>query len=56
MAVASHAFSPKEFQVWIASDSTNAGTSGISATDMYQLDVDSVGMPTLNVNQILDVL
>jgi len=55
MAVASHAFSPKEFQVWIASDSTNAGTSGISATDMYQLDVDSVGMPTLNINQVLDV-
>ena len=55
MAVASHAFSPKEFQVWIASDSSTAGTSGISATDMYQLDVDSVGMPTLNVNQILDV-
>lgn len=54
MAVA-HAFSPKEFQVWIASDSTNAGTSGISATTMYQLDVDSVGMPTLNVNQVLDV-
>lgn len=54
MAVA-HAFSPKEFQVWIASDATDAGVSGIHASNMYQLDVDSVGMPTLNVNQVLDV-
>jgi hypothetical protein len=55
MAVANHAFSPKEFQVWIASDNTDAGVSGIHASNMYQLDVDSVGMPTLNVNQVLDV-
>ena len=55
MATVNHAFSPKEFQVWIASDSTNAGTSGISATTMYQLDVDSASMPSLNVNQVLDV-
>ena len=55
MAVAGHAFSPKEFQVWIASDATNAGSSGIHASNMYQLDVDSVGMPSLNVNQVLDV-
>ena len=54
MSVA-HAFSPKEFQVWIASDATNAGTSGIHASNMYQLDVDSVGFPSLNVNQVLDV-
>lgn len=55
MATVNHAFSPKEFQVWIASDSTNAGTSGISASTMYQLDVDSASMPSLNVNQVLDV-
>tara|TARA_R100001443_G_scaffold4137_1_gene12357 strand:- start:45 stop:1040 length:996 start_codon:yes stop_codon:yes gene_type:complete len=55
MAVVGHAFSPKEFQVWIASDATYAGTSGIHASNMYQLDVDSVGMPSLNVNQVLDV-
>ena len=55
MAVVGHAFSPKEFQVWIASDNTDAGASGIHASNMYQLDVDSVGMPTLNVNQVLDV-
>ena len=55
MAVVGHAFSPKEFQVWIASDATNAGSSGIHDSNMYQLDVDSVGMPSLNVNQVLDV-
>ena len=55
MAVVGHAFSPKEFQVWIASDATNGGASGIHASNMYQLDVDSVGMPSLNVNQVLDV-
>jgi len=54
MAV-SHAFSPKEFQVWIASDATHAGTSGIHPSNMYQLDIDSASMPSLNVNQVLDV-
>ena len=55
MATVNHAFSPKEFQVWIASDATNAGASGIHASNMYQLDVDSASMPSLNVNQVLDV-
>ena len=55
MALVGHAFSPKEFQVWIISDDTNGGSSGIHASNMYQLDVDSVGMPSLNVNQVLDV-
>ena len=55
MATVNHAFSPKEFQVWIASDATDAGISGISASTMYQLDVDSASMPSLNVNQVLDV-
>jgi hypothetical protein len=54
MSVA-HAFSPKEFTCWIASDATNAGTSGLHASNMYQLDVDSVAYPSLNVNQVLDV-
>ena len=55
MATVNHAFSPKEFQVWIASDATNAGASGIHASNMYQLDVDSASTPSLNVNQVLDV-
>lgn len=50
-----HGFSPKEFQVFIASDNTQAGVTGIHASNMHQLDVDSVGMPSLNVNQVLDV-
>jgi hypothetical protein len=48
------AFSPKEWRVFLASDDTNAGATGVAGT-MYQLDVDSVGFPTLNVNQKLDV-
>ena len=55
MATVNHAFSPKEFQVWIASDATQAGTSGIHPSNMYQLDIDSASMPSLNVNQVLDV-
>lgn len=48
------AFSPKEWKAFIATDTTLAGSTGIAGT-MYQLDVDSIGMPTLNVNQKLDV-
>ena len=48
------AFSPKEFSLWVANES-NAGTSALHASNMYQLDVDSVGFPTLNVNQSTDV-
>ena len=55
MATVNHSFSPKEFQVWIASDATDAGISGIHASNMYQLDIDSASMPSLNVNQVLDV-
>jgi len=54
MATVAHAFSPKEWKVGIVSDATNAGATGIGST-MYQLDVDSVGFPSLNVNQKLDV-
>ncbi len=54
MAYASHGFSPKEWKVGIVSDASDAGATGIGAT-MNQLDVDSIGMPTLNVNQMVDV-
>ena len=54
MATVAHAFSPKEWKVGIVSDATNAGATGIGST-MNQLDVDSIGFPTLNVNQKLDV-
>ena len=55
MATVAHAFSPKEFTCWIISDATNAGASGIHASNMHQLDVDSVSYPSLNVVQTLDV-
>ena len=49
-----NAFSPKEWKVGIISDATNAGATGIGST-MNQLDVDSIGFPSLNINQKLDV-
>ena len=48
------ATSPKEYTVWIANEGT-AGSSALHNTNMYQLDVDSVGFPSLNVNQVVDV-
>jgi len=54
MAKVAHAFSPKEWKVGIVSDATNAGATGIGET-MNQLDVDSIGFPSLNVTQKLDV-
>ena len=53
MAKSGVAFSPKEFSVWVRGE-TAAGTSAIG-TSMYQLDVDSVGFPTLNATQVVDV-
>jgi hypothetical protein len=51
---AAHAFSPKEWKIGIVSDLTTAGATGITSA-MNQLDVDSIGFPSLNVNQKLDV-
>ena len=48
------AFSPKNFQVFIKAEST-AGTTVLANTGMLALDVDSVGFPTLNTNQVTDV-
>ena len=55
MANAAQAFSPKEWSCFVISDATNAGSTGIHATNMHQLDVDSVSYPSLNVTQTLDV-
>jgi len=55
MATVAHSFSPKEFKCFVISDATNAGASGIHASNMLQLDVDSISFPSLNVNQSLDV-
>ena len=55
MATSAHSFSPKEFKCFVISDATNAGSSGIHSSNMNQLDVDSISMPSLNVTQTLDV-
>ena len=52
--MANAAFSPKDFRVAIKAESTNGSDAGIGSSINY-LDVDSVGFPTLNVNQSLDV-
>ena len=54
MAISAHAFSPKEFTCWIKNEAT-CGTSVLASSGMYQLDVDSVSYPSLNVTQTLDV-
>ena len=46
------AFSPKEWEVAVQGETT-AGTAIITA--MFALDVDSISMPSLNVNQSVDV-
>ena len=47
-------FSPKEWEVWLIGEAT-LGTAATATSGMYQLDVDSISMPSLNVNQSLDV-
>ena len=54
MAIQADAFSPKEFTCWIKAETT-AGTSVLATSGMFQLDIDSVGYPSLNVTQALDV-
>ena len=47
-------FSPKEWEVWMIGEAT-LGTAATAGSGMYQLDVDSISMPSLNVNQSIDV-
>ena len=54
MAIDATTYSPKEWSVWVGTEA-DAGTSAISTSTMYQLDVDSVGFPSLNPTQVLDV-
>lgn len=53
MAISGTAFSPKEWEVWIIGETT-AGNTANAASGMYQLDVDSISMPSLNVTQSLE--
>ena len=57
MAVNSKAYSPKEFSFLIAAQddfATLNADSGGSSTSWVAVDVDSVGSPSLNINQTLD--
>ena len=53
MAISTAAHSPKEFQFLIAEQDT-FGTFE-ATNDMHALDVDSIGTPSLNPTQVLDV-
>jgi len=46
------AYSPKEWEVWVIGEGT-CGTTANAASGMYQLDVDGISMPSLNVTQSL---
>ena len=50
----SRGFSPKEWEVWLLGED-DLGTAVTAGSGMFQLDVDSISMPSLNVNQSLDV-
>tara|TARA_Y100000004_G_scaffold112757_1_gene126612 strand:+ start:10830 stop:11822 length:993 start_codon:yes stop_codon:yes gene_type:complete len=52
--MANAAFSPKNFRVAVRAESTNGTDAGIGSSISY-LDVDSIGFPTLNVTQGLDI-
>jgi len=52
--MANAAFSPKDYRVAVRAESTNGSDPGIGSSISY-LDVDSIGFPSLNVTQSLDV-
>tara|TARA_Y100001973_G_scaffold94980_1_gene147742 strand:+ start:1598 stop:2605 length:1008 start_codon:yes stop_codon:yes gene_type:complete len=50
-------FSPRDFKVFVSEETGATGTpTDLTSTgNVYQLDVDSVSFPTLNVNQVANV-
>ena len=52
--MANSAISPKDYRVAVRAESTNGSDPGIGSSISY-LDVDSIGFPSLNVTQSLDV-
>jgi len=55
MAINTAAFSPKQFQVAIAEQDAFGAIEAHGGNDYHALDVDSVGFPSLNPTQVLDV-
>ena len=51
--MANAVFSPKDFKVWVIEEATTGTAPTLNAC--YQLDVDSVSFPSLNVNQVTSV-
>tara|TARA_Y100000593_G_scaffold92270_1_gene183316 strand:+ start:608 stop:1609 length:1002 start_codon:yes stop_codon:yes gene_type:complete len=52
--MANAVFSPKDFKAWVIEETTT-GTAPTLTSGLYQLDVDSVSFPSLNVNQVASV-
>tara|TARA_R100001015_G_C4635112_1_gene203524 strand:- start:7733 stop:8752 length:1020 start_codon:yes stop_codon:yes gene_type:complete len=55
MAINTAAFSPKQFQVFIAEQDAFGTIEAAGGNAYHALDVDSIGMPSLNPTQVLDV-
>lgn len=52
--MANAVFSPRDFKAWVIEETTT-GTAPTLTSGLYQLDVDSVSFPSLNVNQVTSV-
>ena len=52
--MANAVFSPKDFKAWVIEETTT-GTAPTLTSGLYQLDVDSISFPSLNVNQVASV-
>ena len=57
--MANAAFSPKDFKAWVIEETDTGNNAGVLdapaiTSGLLQLDVDSVSMPSLNVNQVLE--
>ena len=52
--MANAVFSPRDFKAWVIEETTT-GTAPTLTSGLYQLDVDSVSYPSLNVNQVTSV-
>jgi hypothetical protein len=54
--MANAVFSPKDFKVFVAEEATTGTAIDLTTTgSLFQLDVDSVSFPSLNVNQVSSV-
>ena len=54
--MANAVFSPKDFKVFVSEEAVTGTAPDLTSTsNLYQLDVDSVSFPSLNVNQVTSV-